>query len=92
MLSSAPALIGVLFVVFWVLSVAFIIFSWISLLEQRRVYKSIYARLDKIAEALKIYTKPVRATTVSIVKDEPISKYEDVTLPDDVNINFVEKK
>ena len=30
-------------------------------------------------------------TRLSIMKDEPISKYESMTLPDDVQISFVEK-
>ena len=33
----------------------------------------------------------MKETHLSIMKDEPISKYESMTLPDDVQISFVEK-
>jgi hypothetical protein len=36
-------------------------------------------------------TQKTQETRLSIMKDEPISKYESMTLPDDVHISFVEK-
>ena len=48
------------------------------------------------SEDINVVIKPqevqkTQETRLSIMKDEPISKYESMTLPDDVQISFVEK-
>ena len=41
--------------------------------------------------AEKTLKKSVPETTIKIDKNEPLSKYETVTLPDEININFVDR-
>ncbi len=87
----------------WVVAVGFVIFSWVLQARQQMVLRYIAARLEalekKIAESAqhKIDSEPKKQsalppeTTIAIAKDEPLSKYEEVTLPDEIDINFVDR-
>lgn len=85
--------IGVLAALLWVLSVGFILFSWSLLNRQQQVFRHILARLERLDDALlaRRASMPKQKTALSIPKDEPIKKYASVSLPDDVEISFVEK-
>jgi len=60
---------------------------------QRRQMSRLNARLNRLEQAVcpRSKTRPVQ-TAISITKDEPISKYKSVTLPDDIQISFVDKE
>lgn len=85
--------IGILSLLLWGISVGFVVFSWILLRRQQKVFLHIAARLERLDEAL-LGQKAHQAkkARVSIPKDELISKYESVSLPDDVEISFIEKE
>ena len=88
----------------WIFAVAFIIYAWIIQKRQQLLLKYIAGRLKHIESLLqpapqspatepapsrKKNTKP--ETSITIDKNEPLSKYETVTLPDEININFVDR-
>ena len=88
----------------WVFAVAFIIYAWITQNRQQLLLKYIAGRLKHIENMLqppdppsssKPTSSPKKAakpeTSISIDKNEPLSKYETVTLPDEININFVDR-
>ncbi len=84
---------GILACSMWIGCVVFILFSWKTTVRQNRLFACILARLDKMEAYLsEVATqKNVQETSLAIAKDEPLSKYRDVTLPDDIDISFVEK-
>ena len=90
----------------WFSAVAFIIYSWVVQVRQQQVFRFIAKRLISIEKALTTQPSPKTTQpaedklppkeeapkkTLSINKNDPISKYETVTLPDEININFVDK-
>ena len=87
----------------WVFAVAFIIYAWIIQNRQQLLLKYIAGRLKRIENLLqssdtpspKPASSPKKTakpeTSISIDKNEPLSKYETVTLPDEININFVDR-
>lgn len=86
----------------WVVAVGFVIFSWILQARQQAVLRYIAVRLEalekKVGQPVKrSEEKPAGQpslppeTTIAIAKDEPLSKYETVTLPDEIDINFVDR-
>lgn len=85
--------IGVLAALLWALAIGFIVFSWVMLNRQLEVFRHILARLERLDDALlgRRANMPKQKTALSIPKDEPIKKYASVSLPDDVEISFVEK-
>ena len=85
--------VGFLAFILWAVAVGFVAFSWILLARQQVVFRHILARLDRLDEALLIQKKKdsLKKTALSIPKDEPVLKYASVSLPDDVEISFVEK-
>lgn len=85
--------VGILVALLWLICFAFTVFSFIVLRRQQIVFEHIAARLERLDEALLGGKKKQAAKVqVSIPKDEKISKYESVSLPDDVQISFVEKE
>jgi len=88
----------------WVFAVAFIIYAWIIQNRQQLLLKYIAGRLKHIESLLQPVPQPQTPepvpshkktakpeTSISIDKNEPLSKYETVTLPDEININFVDR-
>jgi len=81
----------------WVLALILVVYAWILLRRQKRMVDFILARLEAISE-----NKTPRFTldnlrpsikeekSIAISKDEPISKYADMTVSDSVNVSFVE--
>ena len=82
--------IGILAFLLWGVTVGFVIFSWILFHRQQQIFNHIVVRLERLDQAL-LSSPPKNQTHMSISKDEPILKYEKVTLPDDIQIAFVEK-
>ena len=60
---------------------------------QQRQMSRLNARLNRLEQVLcpRTSSRPVQ-TAIAITKDEPISKYKSVTLPDDIQISFVDKE
>ena len=89
----------------WVCALVFIIYAWILQARQQAVLRYIAARLRRIeqliqptipAETPSSEPEPKKPTTkpetrITIDKNEPLSKYETVTLPDEIDINFVDR-
>jgi len=88
----------------WIFAVAFIVYAWIIQRRQQFLLRYIAARLKRIESLLEPppaaevsdtpsgNKKPLKPkTSISIDKNEPLSKYETVTLPDEININFVDR-
>ena len=82
----------------WVLALILVIYAWILLKRQQRLIDFV---LDKFAElpanksrrAILEDLRPASSKTeqtIAIAKDEPISKYADMTVADSVNVSFVE--
>lgn len=71
-------------------------FLWVLLrfmsIQQRQMSR-LNARLNRLEKVICPCTsnRPLQ-TEISITKDEPISKYKSVTLPDDIQISFVDKE
>lgn len=92
--------IGILAFLLWVLAVGFILFSGVLFYRQQLILRYIFQRLKTLEKMMiQMSELPVRQENnvksqqshLSIMKDEPISKYETMTLPDDVQVSFVEK-
>ena len=77
----------------WLTALAFIVYAWMTQMRQRAILRYIARRLDGIEQALKPAKTLPRATEtqITIDKNEPLSKYETVTLPDEIDINFVDR-
>ena len=80
----------------WLIAIAAIVYACILQARQRAILRYIAARLTKI-EQLLTPQKPAQPsaekpqkTVITINKNEPLSKYEKVTLPDNIDINFVD--
>ena len=96
--------IGILAFLLWVLAVGFILFSGVLFYRQQLIFRHILKRLKNLEimmgqsmgqvntslETANVVSKQ-QETHLSIMKNEPISKYESMTLPDDVQVSFVEK-
>ena len=90
--------IGILSFLLWALAVGFVLFTGILFYRQQQIFHHILKRLKQMEKMIARYeenqsTKKQQTPQVrlSIPKDEPISKYESMTLPDDVQISCVEK-
>lgn len=93
--------IGILAFLLWALAVGFILFSGILFYRQHLIFRHILKRLKILEITLSGQHNPIpvsqkesqkpQETCLSIMKDEPISKYESMTLPDNVQVSFVEK-
>ncbi len=81
----------------WLGAIWFASFAVRILKRQDALYRSIAGRLGVLERALGEAVQKSDAireslAQISIPVNEPIAKYESVTLPDDANIRFVEKK
>ena len=82
----------------WLVAIALAIYVWIMHARQRAILHYIAGRLAKIEQALtppkpsarKSSDEASPKTVITINKNEPLSKYEKVTLPDNIDINFVD--
>lgn len=87
-------ILGLLAFSIWIMAVILILFSAYQQRRYYQLFQFIMARLDKMEERFFSLENQVRVpheTSLSIQKDEPMAKYKNVTLPDDIDINFVEK-
>ena len=87
----------------WIFAVAFIIYAWILQNRQQFLLRYIAGKLKHIESLLQPQQPQVPEslpsdkknanpkTSITIDKNEPLSKYETVTLPDEININFVDR-
>ncbi len=67
-----------------------VVFLLILLKRQREGFQYISVRLNQFEKRLPDKKTDTKKPQISIPVDEPIAKYEQVSLPDDVKINFVE--
>ncbi len=67
-----------------------IIFTLTVLKRQKEGFQYVCSRLNQIEKQLADKKFDSKKPQISIPIDEPIAKYEQVSLPDDVKINFVE--
>lgn len=93
--------IGILSFLLWGLAVGFVLFSGILFYRQQLIFRHILKKIKTLEELLEKQmvqvdaaqqNVPSQETRLSIMKDEPISKYENMVLPDEVQISFVEKR
>lgn len=64
---------------------------WLMIKRQRAGFQYITACLIQMEKRQAEKKSPAKTPQISIPVDEPISKYEQVSLPDDVKINFIEE-
>jgi len=92
--------IGILALLLWALAIGFILFSGILFYRQHLIFRHILKRLKMLEMTIAGQSNPnlvqkhpqkPQETRLSIMKDEPIAKYESMTLPDNVQVSFVEK-
>ena len=83
----------------WLSAIAFIIYAWVVQVRQQVVLYHIvrYLRhIDKMLQAKSepkkntLETEETERTVMNIDKNEPLSKYKTVTLPDEVDVKFVD--
>jgi len=89
----------------WLSAIAFMAYTWILQARFQTILKALFRKIDHLEKMLvdsekipqksvpvaKKQGKPHTETTIKIDKNEPLSKYETVTLPDEININFVDR-
>ena len=81
----------------WLLAVVLVVYAWILLRRQKQMIDDIVALLKsnnwqpKPTSTLGDLRPTIEdEKSIAISKDEPISKYKDVTISDSVNVSFVE--
>lgn len=93
--------------VLWISAISFIIYAWRSHARQQLILRYLAHRLTKIESLLTQIAPPPKKeeastseksaeaphpeTIITIDKNEPLSKYETVNLPDEIDINFVDR-
>lgn len=85
-----------LFAMLWAGAISFILWAWHAQRRQQALARHFYKRLERI-EALLARPAPSAAQqeaepTLEINTNEPLARYKSVTLPDEIDINFVERK
>lgn len=96
--------IGILALLLWVLAIGFILFSGVLFYRQQLIFRHILKRLKGLEDLMhqasvqseasveNVPAEPQpQETHLSIMKNEPISKYESMNLPENVHVSFVEK-
>ncbi|MBQ8557836.1 MAG: hypothetical protein IJY58_05315 [Alphaproteobacteria bacterium] len=63
---------------------------WLVLKRQKEGFQFMTDRLISFEKSIRERKSDTKTPQISIPIDDPISKYEQVSLPDDVKINFVE--
>lgn len=84
----------------WATTIAFIIYMWFLQAKQQLILRFIAQKLAEIEKRLPKETQKEekkcetvvekKETVVTISKNEPMSKYETVNLPDEAEIKFVD--
>ncbi len=85
----------------WLTTIAFIVYMWVYQAKQQLVWRYIAQKLAEIEKNIKQPLKQEKIqnevpeikkqeTVVTISKNEPMSKYETVNLPDEAEIKFVD--
>lgn len=85
----------------WLTVIAFIVYMWLSQAKQQLVWRYIAQKLSEIEKNLKqqkpqekrqneVPAEKKQDAVVTISKNEPMSKYETVNLPDEAEIKFVD--
>lgn len=69
---------------------AVVVFLTLFLKRQKQGFQYLTAQLIQLDKTLKIKKSESKTTQLTIPASEPIAKYESVSLPDDVKIDFVE--
>jgi len=93
--------------ILWLTAVLFAIYIWFLLYRQQVLLRLIGRRLTLLENRIKPMPKTPEAsdshptsekkkhtepeTQITIDKNEPLSKYETVNLPDEIDINFVDR-
>ena len=90
----------------WLSAVGLIVYTWIIQTRYQQILRYIAGRLADIDKKLSSPSeqsagpltsspeqppKSAPETLITIDKNEPISKYETVNLPDEIDINFVDR-
>ena len=86
----------------WGIALLFIVFAWLALYRQQTILRFIARRLATIERSIRTLQNPAAPiappsrksspeTKITIDKNEPLSKYETVNLPDEIDINFVDR-
>ena len=87
----------------WLSAIAFMAYTFIIEARFQKILKALYQKIDRLEKALtapqvptktSVGTPPKKSTPETVIKidkNEPLSKYETVTLPDEININFVDR-
>ena len=66
-----------------------IVFLMIMLKRQKEVFQYMVTKINQIEKNINIKKIEPQTTQLSIPINEPIAKYEKVSLPDDVKIDFI---
>ncbi|MBQ3117277.1 MAG: hypothetical protein IJC11_03010 [Alphaproteobacteria bacterium] len=66
-----------------------LIFLFLFLKRQKEGFQYITFQLKQLDKQIKLSKSERQETQLSISVDEPIAKYEKVSLSDEVNINFI---
>ena len=66
-----------------------IVFLWIMLNRQKEVFQYMVTKINQMERNLITKKNEPQTTHLSIPINEPIAKYEKVSLPDDVKIDFI---
>lgn len=98
----------ILFCALWTVAMSFLVFSFLTLKRYQKMMRFIAVRLEGIERRLPLSPSLPKTDTPSkkktpdatadetkqfvISKDEPLSKYADVSLPESVRIDFVDTR
>ncbi len=83
----------------WLSAIAFIIYAWVVQARQQVILYHIARYLRHIDKMLQVKSETEKTTldteekirtVMNIDKNEPLSKYKAVTLPDEVDVKFVD--
>lgn len=66
-----------------------IVFLMIMLKRQKEVFQYMVTKMNQIEKNVQTKKSELQTTHLSIPINEPIAKYEKVSLPDDVKIDFI---
>ena len=79
----------ILIVGVWLMAILFFVYGWLLLKNQQKMF----ARLLKLTASTPAPSEQGEASThLEISKDEPISKYKDMTPDESVDVSFVDKQ
>ena len=76
----------ILIVGVWLIAVLFFVYGWLLLKRQRKMIQDFF----KMQSASVVEQEESAPVKLEISKDEPISKYKDLT-PEEADVSFVDK-